>query len=302
MTIQNTSNIRLQDLMVFHAILSNGSITAAAEALGITQSSVSKQLKNLREYFGDELFVRSGRGMAATNKALSIAAQVSNLISSFEALKGEIEFNPRDIERDFIISTSDEIQHFLLPELVRRIAADSPKSRIIFKVLDRDYAAKQLESGSVDVAITLNWHVPEHLKQKRLFSDDFVVIYRDGHPLQSKKLTLKRYLSASHMMVSPLGNVVGPIDEILSSYGQRRFVSLAVPYFMQVPDALLSSDLILTLQRRACKELVRNHRLVITEVPLETRPINYYLFWHKRYDKDSTNRWLRQLCCDILHN
>jgi DNA-binding transcriptional LysR family regulator len=301
MTKKNTFDLRLQELMVFHAILSNGSITAAAEALGVTQSSVSKQLKNLRECFGDELFVRSGRGMAATSKALAIAPQVSDLINSFETLSGEIEFDPWEIERDFVISTTDEIQHFLLSKLISRIAAESPKSRIIFKALDRDYAAKQLESGSVDLAITLNWHVPEHLMQKRLFSDDFVVLHRKGHPLQGKKLTLKRYLSATHMMVSPLGNVFGPIDEILNSYGQQRFVSLAVPYFMQVADALLESDMLLTLQRRACEDLVNKHALAISELPLRTRPINYYLFWHKRYDKDSTNQWLRQVCYEILH-
>jgi DNA-binding transcriptional LysR family regulator len=300
MTTRNTSNIRLQELMVFHAILSNGSITAAADALGVSQSSVSKQLKNLRHYFGDELFVRSGAGMAATSKALSIAPQISNLINSFEALNGEINFDPGFIQRDFVISTSDEVQHYLLPGLTERIASASPKSRIIFKVLDPDYASKQLESGSVDLAITLNRHVPEHLKQKRLFSDEFVVIYRKGHPLQQKKLTLDKYLSASHMMVSPLGQVFGPIDEILTSYGRQRFVSLVVPHFMQVADALTKSDLILTLQRRACEELMKNHALAITELPLKTRPVNYFLFWHKRYDKDSTNRWLRQLCCDIF--
>ncbi|MDH3275483.1 MAG: LysR family transcriptional regulator [Gammaproteobacteria bacterium] len=301
MTNLNTSSLRLQELMVFHAILSNGSITSAAQALGITQSSVSKQLKNLRQYFGDELFVRSGRGMAATSKALSIAPQISNLITSFESLNGEIKFDPGEIQRDFVISTSDEIQHILLPQILPQIAAESPKSRIIFKTLERDYAAKQLESGSVDLAITLNWHVPEHLKQKRLFSDEFVVMFRADHPLQGKKLSLKRYLSASHMMVSPLGNVFGPIDEILTSYGHKRFVSLAVPYFMQVSDALMCSDLIVTLQRRACMELMRNHPLAIAELPLDVPPISYYLFWHKRYDKDSTNRWLRQVCYNILN-
>lgn len=293
-------NIRLQELVVFHAILSNGSITSAAEALGVTQSSVSKQLKNLREYFGDELFVRSGRGMAATNKALSIAPRISSLISSFEALNGEVKFEPRAIQRDFVISTTDEIQHFLLPGLVKRIAGDSPKSRIIFKVLERDYAAKQLESGSVDLAITLNWHVPEHLKQKRLFSDEFVVIHRDGHPLQGTKPGLQQYLSAVHMMVSPLGSAFGPVDEILTSHGHKRFVSLAVPYFMQVANALMNSDLILTLQRRACEELMKTYPLSITDLPLKMQPVSYFMFWHKRYDKDSTNRWLRQVCCDIL--
>lgn len=300
MTKKNTSNLRRQELMVFHAILSNGSITAASEALGVTQSSVSKQLKILRDYFGDELFVRSGRGMAATNKALSVAPQITNLINAFEALSGEIAFDPRDVERDFVISTTDEIQHYLLPPLLARIAAEAPKSRIIFKVLDRNYAAKQLESGSVDVVITPNWHVPEHLKQKRLFSDDFVVIHRRNHPLQGR-MDQAAYLAATHMMVSPLGIAFGPVDEILGASGERRFVSLVVPYFMQVPSALLDSDLLLTLQRRACDELLRDHALAISELPLRTQPIHYYLFWHKRYDKDSTNQWLRQVCCDILH-
>ena len=302
MTNQNTPNIRLQELMVFHAILSNGSITAASEALGISQSSVSKQLKNLRHYFADELFVRSGQGMAATSKALVIAPRISALIASFEELHGEIDFDPGYIERNFVISTSDEVQHYLLPQLLSRISTESPNSKVTFKVLDRDYATKQLESGSVDIAITLNWHAPEHLKQTRLFGDDFVVVHRKGHPLKGDKMTMKQYLSASHMMVSPLGHAHGPVDEILASHGKKRSVSLIVPYFMQVADALLNSDLIVTLQRRAGIELMKSFPLSISESPIKMRPVNYFMFWHKRYDKDSTNRWLRQVCCDVMRD
>jgi len=302
MTNKNTPNIRLQELMVFHAILSNGSITAASEALGISQSSVSKQLKNLRHYFADELFVRSGQGMAATSKALVIAPQISALIASFEELNGEIDFDPGYIERNFVISTSDEVQHYLLPQLLSRISTESPHSKVTFKVLDRDYATKQLESGSVDLAITLNWHAPDHLKQTRLFDDDFVVIHRQGHPLQGDKMTMKQYLSAAHMMVSPLGHAHGPVDEILASHGKKRSVSLIVPYFMQVADALLNSDLIVTLQRRACTELMKSFPLSTSELPIKMRPVNYFMFWHKRYDKDSTNRWLRQICYDVMRD
>lgn len=301
MTIRNTSDLRLQALRVFDAILASGSMTAAAETLNMSQSAVSKQLKQLRKTFGDELFVRSGRGMAATNKALRMAPQVSSLIVQLETLQGEIEFRPSDIERDFVVATTDEVQHILLPPLVRRVAEESPRSRIIFKVLEHDYAARQLESGNVDVAITLNWHVPEHFKQKRLFGDDFVALYRKGHPLDGKTLTMKRYLAANHMMVSPLGATFGPVDEVLAAHGHQRFVSLATPYFMQVEDALCTSDLVLTLQRRTCEALVENMRLVIAELPLKIAPVQYFIFWHKRYDKDSTNQWLRQVCDDILY-
>ena len=299
---QNSYNLRIRELRVFQAILSTGSITAAAEVLDMRQSSVSKRLKSLREFFGDELFVRSGRGMAATSKALAIAPQVANLVESFEALEGEIEFDPGTIERDFVISTTDEIQHMLLPGLVARVAAESPKSRIIFKSLERDYAVKQLESGSVDLVVTLNWHIPEHLKQRRLFRDEFVVIARADHPLLQRKLTLRRYLEAAHMMVSPLGTVTGPVDEILIAQGHRRSVRLVVPYFMQVADALLESDLLLTLQRRACEQLMQAHPLAIAPLPVDIRAVDYFLFWHRRYDKDSTNQWLRQVCAGLLQD
>ena len=294
-------NIRLQELMVFQAILANRSITTASEILGLTQSSLSKQLKFLRSYFDDELFVRTGSGMVATSKALALAPQIATLINNFESLHGESNFNPKEVARNFIISTTDEVQHYLLPQLVNRIEQESPRSRIIFRALERDYAAKQLESGNVDIVISLNWHIPEHLKQRRLFSDDFVCIHRTHHPLMKQELTLKKYLSAQHMMVSPLGTATGPIDEILDSYGHKRNVRFACPYFMSVADALKGSDMILTLQRRACDALVKGHPLVTRELPFSVNPVSYFLFWHKRYDKDSTNCWLRGLISELLY-
>jgi DNA-binding transcriptional LysR family regulator len=297
---ENIGNMRLMELRVFQAILESRSITAAAETLGVSQSKVSKQLKLMRSWFGDELFVRTGSGMEATSKAEALAPKVKALIHQFELLDTETQFDPLDIERNLVISTTDEVEHFLLPKLIGRIATDSPQSRIIFKVLERDYAAKQLELGNVDLVITPNWHIPEHLKQKLVYADDFVVLFRKGHPLEMQKLEIENYLSARHLMVSPLGTVVGPIDEALASVDHRRTVSVATPYFMNVTDALLSSDLLLTIQRRAATELVNEHALVQKELPIRVPPVNYFLIWHKRYDKDSVNCWLRQIIHEIL--
>lgn len=286
---------------MFQAILENHSITAAAEMLGLTQSAVSKQLKLLRDYFEDELFVRTSDGMVATNRALALAPQINTLIENFEALHGEGAFNPANIEKTFVISTTDEIQHFLLPGLLERIESDAAHSRIIFRTLDRDYASRQLESGSVDLVVTLNWQVPEHLKQKRLFTDDFVCIHGAEHPLARAGLTLDNYLAARHMMISPRGMATGPVDEVLVSRGLNRSVSLTTPYFMQVADALLTSDLLLTVQRRAAMHLAAKYPLAITELPLSLNPAVYSMFWHKRYDKDSTSRWLREVVSGILY-
>jgi LysR family transcriptional activator of mexEF-oprN operon len=114
-------------------------------------------------------------------------------------------------------------------------------------------------------------------------------------------LELKKYLSARHLMVSPLGTVVGPIDEALAALDHRRTVSVATPYFMNVTDALLNSDLMTTIQRRAATELAKEHPLVQKELPIKVPPVNYFLFWHKRYDKDSVNCWLRKIIHEILY-
>jgi DNA-binding transcriptional LysR family regulator len=302
MTIGNIAQVRLQDLQVFKSILENQSVSSAADALGLTQSAVSKRLKLLREHFGDELFVRTAGGMVATTKALFLAQRITSLITDFEALNEEGAFNPSNIARNFIISTTDEIQQFLLPNLIKRIALESPRSRLIFRNLDRTYAAKQLESGRVDLVVAMNWHVPEHLKQRRLFTDNFVCIHRKRHPLSIPKLTLENYLTARHMMVSPMGTAAGPVDEVLDSLGHARFVSLACPYFMLVEDALKRSDLLLTLQRRACEVLIKSNSLAISELHIKKNSVNYNMFWHMRYDKDSSNRWLRDLVLEAIHH
>jgi len=122
--------------------------------------------------------------------------------SSFETASGDVDIAlDASAEHDLVISTTDEVEHFLLPKLIGRLATDSPQSRIIFKVLERDYAAKQLELGNVDLVITPNWHIPEHLKQKLVYADDFVVLFRKGHPLEMQKLGIENYLSARHLMV-----------------------------------------------------------------------------------------------------
>ena len=86
----------------------------------------------------------------------------------------------------------------------------------------------------------------------------------------------------------------------LAAQDQRRVVSVASPYFMNAADALLNSDLLLTLQRRAANELISAHALVQKELPIEVSPVHYFLFWHKRFNKDSVNSWLRNLVHEIL--
>ena len=67
-------------LQLLLAVVEEGSITRAAHRLGVTQSAVSHLLDKLRAIVGDPLFVKSGRGIVPTARALALAAQARLLL------------------------------------------------------------------------------------------------------------------------------------------------------------------------------------------------------------------------------
>ena len=62
------SSFDLNLFVIMNAIYTEGSLTKAAEVVGITQPAVSNALARLRERFNDDLFVRTGTGMVPTHK------------------------------------------------------------------------------------------------------------------------------------------------------------------------------------------------------------------------------------------
>src|SRR5205814_5676528 len=77
-------------LELFLAVLEEGSVTAAATRLGLTQSAVSHALNKLRRIVGDPLFAKSGRGIVATAHALTLAAKARALIDEMRSFAGSV--------------------------------------------------------------------------------------------------------------------------------------------------------------------------------------------------------------------
>ncbi len=81
------TRLDLNLLVVFDALMRTCSVTAVAETLGIGQPNVSRSLRKLREFFGDELFIRGSRGMQPTARAEALREPVARAIS---IVRGEV--------------------------------------------------------------------------------------------------------------------------------------------------------------------------------------------------------------------
>ena len=100
-----------------------GSITAAAQRLGVTQSAVSHLLNKLRAITGDALFVKSGRGIVATARAEARPAQARDLLRDLERFARSGGFDPARWQTTVTIAANDFQRDLLLPALAERLRA-----------------------------------------------------------------------------------------------------------------------------------------------------------------------------------
>jgi DNA-binding transcriptional LysR family regulator len=108
------------------AVVESGGITAAALRLGLTQSAVSHLLDRLRAITGDALFVKNGRGIAATARAGVLAAQARELLGALERFATSGDFDPARWQTTFTIAANDFQRDLLLPPLAARLREAAP--------------------------------------------------------------------------------------------------------------------------------------------------------------------------------
>ena len=80
----HTRNLDLNLLQTFHAVHATGTVSRAAERLGVSQPTVSHALRRLRLLYRDPLFIRTQGGMAPTAKADRLARAVDHALTTLE--------------------------------------------------------------------------------------------------------------------------------------------------------------------------------------------------------------------------
>ena len=121
------SSFDLNLFVILNAIYTEGSLTKAAQVVGITQPAVSNALSRLRVKFNDELFVRTGSGMVPTQKTENMISDVQNALSLIQQSVNEPDkFNPPLSKRNFKLSLGDISEGRVLPYIMKELYENAP--------------------------------------------------------------------------------------------------------------------------------------------------------------------------------
>jgi DNA-binding transcriptional LysR family regulator len=255
------SRVDLNLLVLFDAVLQERHVGRAADRLNLSPSAVSHGLGRLRRLLNDPLFVRTPKGVVATDRALALSPPIADVLSRLRSVLATAEpFDPATSTRRFIIGAPDGVSAVFLPALLAELRAHAPGIDISLRQLlplagerssERAWrgAFTELEARALDVAIVPTDLIPPRFHQSLLYEEDFVVAMRSGHP-SAARLTLERYCAARHLVVSLTGEADGFVDTILEQHGRKRRVALTVPNFMMALATLAETDLLAALPHR----------------------------------------------------
>jgi DNA-binding transcriptional LysR family regulator len=298
-TVMNVADLDLNLLRVFDAVLRERTVTAAAARLRLTQPAVSNALARLRSVFGDPLFVRTASGMEATPFARGVAEPVRQALALLEtALAHGPGFDPASATRAFRFYMSDVGQVEFLPPLVERLQRVAPGVRLEAVAVDLEDIADALGSGSLDVAVGFLPALGAPIARRALFRDPYLCLMRADHPIE--RLTKKRFVEASHALVTYRAGGHRVIEEALERAGVARRIALRVPHFTVVPMVLERTDLILTLPARVARLYERRGRFKSLPPPVAIPQAEVSVYWHERFAADPGNGWLREQVAELF--
>lgn len=303
-------------LRVFDAVMEERSVLRAGRRLHLSQSAVSHALARLRESIGEEIFVRTGKGMTPTDYAFQIGTPLRTALQSMSSALAHAApaFQPAMARRTFVIAANDYVSAILLPNFNHMLSKVAPGIDLVIRPSTRLDLAEQIDLGRIDIAIGMFRGIPDRLRSQLLMQQDEVLVTWNGHPTAKRKIKLRDLSNYPITVVSLGGEEDGAVGGFILERGLARQSEMydrpaleralqradlqprkqvTIPHFLVIPMLLENSNLISIVPRPLAGVFSRAYPLVFKELPYPVTPQRLDAVWHSHNDIDPAHCWLR---------
>jgi LysR family transcriptional activator of mexEF-oprN operon len=296
-------DLDLNLLRAFVVVAETGSVTAAATKLYLTQPAISAALKRLANAVGAPLFARQGRGIALTTRGEQLlTAARPHLAALADAAQAPLAFDSRVSDRTIRIGLSDVSESWLLPPLLRALAREAPRMRLVVLPVQFRTVGPMFSTGVIDLAVTVADELPAGTARRTLFVGGFTCLFDPRHARLGDKriaLTRARYLAHEHVVVSYNGDLRGVVEDLLRV---RRSVRVSVPSFQSIGAIVEGSALLATVPTMVAQEITRQRpKLRIAPLPFALAGAPMELLWRSTLDDDQALRFVMEHIARIAH-
>ncbi len=289
------------------ALLTEQSVTRAAERLRTSPAAMSRTLARLRRVLQDPLLVRAGQAMVPTPRAEELRDEAAAVVRRLAALLtpgGGID--PAALRRTFTVQAADIVGAAVAPGLLDLARRQAPG--VSLRVLAEEFeAGPALREGRIDLEIGNIGHADPEARVEDLVTLRMAAGVREGHPLTEGPLTPARLAAAEHVAVSRRGRFTGPLDAALAEHGLTRRVGAVLPGHLAAMALAAAGDVVCLVPTALPGEppsplgdAAHALGLRLLDIPLPLPPLKIGMAWHPRHAADGGHQWLRNAVRRLL--
>lgn len=288
-------NLDLNLLYAFSILMEELNVSRAAERLYIGQPGLSSALRRLRETLDDELFIRVGRKLQPTPRALAIAPDIAKALASIErSIQPMKVFDPASWEGEFRIGLCDNLEMALFGALAASMREKAPHARLVAVAVTKRDSVSLLEEGAYDFSVAVHgepasWHI-----KVPLFEQHLMCLYDPKKLNLSSPLTLDEYKDQQHITVSSEGSTARDLDKFLRQSGINPEVVASVSRYSSVGPILQAVAAIATVPETVAFCMARIYGLKVSPAPLPLPAESISMLYRKVDDVTGSSAWFRQ--------
>ena len=169
-----------RQLECFLAVARLGNLSRAAEEMFLTQPTLTARLKGLEEEVGDQLFVRTSRGMRLTEAGKEFVPYAERCVGSFEEGRRHLAELREASGGRLVLGASPGVGTYALPGLLERFAAAYPKVSVSVRTGHSEDILEMTLREEVQLGLTRAMRHPE-IESLHLYEDELVLVVDPGH-------------------------------------------------------------------------------------------------------------------------
>ncbi|WP_280247989.1 LysR family transcriptional regulator [Nocardia abscessus] len=286
-------------LVSLDALLTERSVTRAAERLQLSQPALSASLARLRRHFDDPLLVRSGRHYTLSPLATRLRLQVENALDAAEEVfTSRATFDPAQCTRTFHLLVSDYAMAVLGGPLIAHLHRQAPSAKLrldhgeLRKIIDHPELLAEADG------IVLPHGFLADTPYVDIFSDEWVCLLSAENTVLDDESSANRLQELPWVMTYRDAALSNAAFRHLQAIGVEVEPVLVVDSFLALPDLIAGSDRVAMIERRLARRMTALGDLRTVPCPRPIGPLNEALWWHSSHTHDPEHDWFRNLVAD----
>ncbi|WXL27889.1 LysR substrate-binding domain-containing protein [Ectopseudomonas mendocina] len=181
--------LKFYQLVVLEQVVQSGSLLRAAQALNLTQPTVTKIIHELESYFNAPLLLRSNRGVSATELGVLVVNRGKTLLAELRSLTDEVNSFQQGTSGHVMVGTLISASASLIPQAMQLLKNDAPEVLVSLRVGQMDHLFPALAMGEVDLVVGRvpdDWRLRNEsplLQVDVLYTETLTVVAGSQHPL-----------------------------------------------------------------------------------------------------------------------